>query len=66
MCTLLFFDTVSATGTVIFSEVKSFLQKQPDIMIQCKSIATLNKSLILTGNHLVFARKKLSVHFNPM
>ena len=60
------FHTVSPTGTVTYSEVRAFIEKQPDIMIQCKSIATVNETLILTGNHLVFAREKIASQFNPM
>ena len=60
------FYTVSSTGTVTYSEVRAFLEKESDIMMKCKSISTVNETLILTGNHLVFAREKFASKFNPM
>ena len=60
------FYTVSSTGMVTYSEVRAFLEKESDIMIQCKSISTVNETLILTGNHLIFAREKFASQFNPM
>ena len=60
------FNTVSSSGTVTYSEVKAFLENKPDTMIEFKSIATINETLILTGNHLIFARQKFAAQFNPM
>ena len=53
------------SGTLSYSEVRAFLKKQPSVMTQCKLIATVNESIILTGNHLVFAREKFTDQFNP-
>ena len=55
---------VSSTGT--YSEVKAFLQRQPNILYQYKSIATMKETIILSGNHLIYARKNLDDQFNPM
>ena len=60
------FDIVLLSGSVTYSEVRTFLKKQPDVMTQCKLIATANETLILTGNHLVYARENFDDHFNPM
>ena len=35
-------------------------------MTQYKSIATVNETLILTGNHLIYARENFDDKFNPM
>ena len=59
--------TVAADGTVLYSEVRSFLKKQPDIISKFKSIKISgNKTLTLTRNHLVYARKVHNDKFNPM
>ena len=60
------YSVVSSTGTVTYSEVTAFLKKQPNKMTQCKSIVTVNGTLTLTGNHLVYARKSFADQFNPM
>ena len=66
-CILLFFDTVSPTGEVTYSEVIAFLKKQPNMITQYKSITTIcNKTLALTGNHLVYARKGFASQFDMM
>ena len=62
----IYFHAVSSTGQRIYSEVKAFLQKEPNIIVQCKSISTVNETLTLTENHLVYARKSFSDHFHPM
>ena len=66
ICIFLFIDTVSSTGKVTHSEVIAFLEKKPDIMAEFKSITTINETIILTGNHLVFARERFSTQFIPM
>ena len=60
------FYTGSSTGTLIYSEVRAFLKKQPDIMIKNKSIKTAKETITLTGNHLLYAREKFALKFNPM
>ena len=57
---------VSSIGTITYSEVKGFLQRQPNIVYQYKSIATMKETIILTGNHLIYARKTLDAQFSPM
>ena len=66
VCICCFFDIVSSAGIVTYSEVTSFLKKQPNIMTEYKSITTLNGTITLTGNHLVYARKVFADQFNPM
>ena len=58
--------TVSSSGTVTYSDVRTFLKKQPNIMIQYKSIVMLNGTLAITGNHLIYARKTFAEELNPM
>ena len=60
------FFTVSSLGDVINTQVKTFLKRDPDVITQYQSITTLcNKSLSLSGDHLVYARKFYSNEFNP-
>ena len=59
-------DAVSSTGQPTYTEVKAFLQKEQNMIIQCKSITTQNETLTLTGNHLIYARNHFSDQFNLM
>ena len=63
---LLLFHTVSSTGAIIYSEIRAFLEKQPNKMTYFKSIATVNETFFMTGNHLIFARETFAAQFNPM
>ena len=59
--------TGSSSGRVRYSEVKAFLQGQPDLTANYISITTMdNRSISLSGNHLIHARKHGSDKFNPM
>ena len=60
------FASVSSSGTVKYSAVKAFLKKQPKMVAEYKSIATVNETLTLSGNHLVYARKVVDDQCNPM
>ena len=61
------FYTVSSMGKVIYSEVITFLQKDPNTIEKYTSITTLcNKSLRLSRNHLVYTRRYSSDEFNAM
>ena len=60
------FNIVSTGGRIIYSEVSAFLEKKSDMILKAKSISTWNKTLTLTRNHLVYARKKFYDEFNPM
>ena len=58
---------VSSSGVLIYSEVKTFLKTQSDVIINYNSITTsLNETLIVTGNHLIYARRCFNDKFNPM
>ena len=59
------FLLVSVSGTVTYSEVRIYLKKQSDIIMKYKSIGFGNKTLLLTGNHLVYARGG-NGKFNPV
>ena len=61
------FNIVTTGGRIIYSEVRTFMKKQADMMLKFKSITTYqDKTLTSTGNHLVYARKTLNDKFNPM
>ena len=52
---------VSADGRIAFSEIQTFLKKQHVISTRYKSVMTsLNKTISLTGNHLIYAWGKMS------
>ena len=57
---------VSSTGTITYSEVTGFIKKWPNQMTQYKSTATVNETITLTGNHLVYARKYFAEQFYTM
>ena len=56
---------VSSVGTVTYSEVRTFLKKQPNIMTQYMSILTMNATLAVTGNHLIYSRKTYAEELIP-
>ena len=61
------FNIVTSAGRITYSEVRTFMEKQTDIISKFKSITTYgNKTLIVTGNHLVYARKNSNDKFSPM
>ena len=50
-----------------YSEVIAFLKKDPTTLIEYQLITTsYNESVILSGDHLIYARKLGSDEFNPM
>ena len=58
---------VSPDGGVKYSEIRTFMKKQPVAMTVYKSIKTsLNYTISLTGEHLIHARKSGTDKFNPM
>ena len=60
-------NTVSSSGEITYSEVKMFLKQKPDVIMKYKSLRTLqNKTITLTGNHLLHARKRSSDMFFPL
>ena len=60
-------NTVLSDGSVAYSEVQTFLHKDPNITLQYKSIRTMfNESLVLSENHLIFTRKDCANGFSPM
>ena len=61
------FDIVSPLGTVSFSEVRTFLEREPDMKLKYKQIITSeNRTLTLTRNHLVYVRSNSYDKFNPV
>ena len=58
---------VLESGEAIFSEVKAFLKKQPHVIGTYKSITTSgNKTITLSPNHLIYARKMDTEKYLPM
>ena len=61
------FYTVSTDGNVIFSEVRTFLHEDHmATSLYVALIASSNKTIYLTGNHLIYARRSGSDKFNKM
>ena len=59
--------TVSSTGSVKYSDVRTFMKKDHNAMTKYLLITTYcNKTLTLSPNHLVYARKYTSDEFIPM
>ena len=59
--------SVLSSGRTVHSEVKTFLTKEPSAVTLYKSITTfLNKTISLTGNHLIYAKKGCTDKFSPM
>ena len=63
---MIYFNVVSSTGIVKYTQIRAFLKKQPNIMTQYISISTENETITLTGNHLMYGRKDVSKQFYPM
>ena len=58
---------VSSRGNLMYSEVRTFRQKQNAVTSVYKSITTAeNNTISLSGNHLIYARKSCNGKFNPM
>ena len=61
------FFLVLSDGRIINSKVKAFVQNQPTVTDVYKSITTSkNKTIHLTGNHLIYARKGSAGKFSMM
>ena len=61
------FIVVSQATTVTFTEISTFLKYTPDAIYKYKSITTLwNKTITLTGGHLVYTRKSSDCKFNTV
>ena len=59
--------SVSPTGKNKHSEVVAFLEKLPNVINQFLSITTFdNETLILTGNHQLYAKKRFDDQFHPV
>ena len=58
---------VSSDGKLRYSEVKAFLQKKDSVSAVYKLIKTsVNSSIHLSENHLIYARKDRNDKFIPM
>ena len=60
------FNVVSKTGELTYNEITAFLKQQPNTITQYKSIKTVNKTITLTENHLIYGRKNSAKQFIPM
>ena len=58
--------TFPATG-VSYSEVRTFMKRQPTVTTMYKSITTsCNNTINLSRDHLIYARKSRTDEFTPM
>ena len=61
-----FSKIVSSAGNKIYSEVKTFLKRHADMIMDYNSITTSgNETLTLSENHLIYARTSCQDQFNP-
>ena len=57
---------VLSEGKLIYSEVRTVLHRTPDAITVYKSITTEgNKTISLSGNHLIYTRESHNEKFNP-
>ena len=60
-------SAVSPEDTVTYGEVLTFMNKQPNTILVYKVITTsMDNSIILSGNHVIYARKSNKEKFVPM
>ena len=58
---------VSKDGKLTYSKVTTFLKKWPAMISTYKSITTLRyKTISISGNHLIYARKDGNDKLNPV
>ena len=61
------FNLVLQGGRIIYSEVRAFLMKESSVINMHKSITTsMNSTITLTGNHLIYAKNGNADQFYPM
>ena len=54
-------------GKISYSEVRTFLMKDSSVTNMFKSITTsMNRTINLTGNHLIYAKNGNANQFYPM
>ena len=58
--------SVSLGGSVTYSKVRTFLKKQHMVTNMYKQIITLNNTISLSENHLIYTRSNWMEKFNPM
>ena len=64
---IVFLIPVSSGGSLIYSEVRTFLKKDPAVTNKYKSVTSVgNNTISLTGNHPLYARKSCTEKFSIM
>ena len=64
---LLLFQTDASNGKTTYRAVKSFLKRQPAVIMNYRTITTFrNETLSLSGSHLIYARQISNAKFTPM
>ena len=59
--------SVSADGKLTYSKLTTFLKKRSSMNSMYRSITTFrNKTISLSGNHLIYSKKNENDKFNPM
>ena len=62
-----FLLTVSTDGKIQYSEVRTFMEKQLAVATTFLSVTTSeNKTIDVTGNHFLYARKIFTDSFIPI
>ena len=61
------FEIATSAATVTYSEIITFIEKKPNVVVNFKSITTSqNETLTLSGKHLIFARGSSSNKFSTI
>ena len=59
--------TVSHSGNIVYSEIRGFMKKQHTGIVMYKTLTTSkNKTIQLSGDHLIYARKTSLNKYHPM
>ena len=57
----------SSDGSLMYSEVRTFLKRQRTVTSMYKSVTTSsNNTILLSGNHPIYARQSPTDKFKPM
>ena len=66
-CSFFVYYSVTSSGKIGFSEVKTFLKTQDAVTYTYKSIRTsMNVNITLTGYHLIYVQKSCVQKFIPV
>ena len=67
ICQYVIYCLVTSDGQIAYTKVRTFIKKQPTMSMMYRTITTNgNITIRLTGNHLIYARKKSTEEFSAV